>query len=84
MQNGVCFYPFFDGSFITCITGCKGPTVAPLMLLAQIITPLHCGFLILLWGAVPFSSHPLIQPSGPSRVVCDSSVNKTCSKFVFI
>ena len=56
-----------------------------LMIPSQIIAPPpSCCHLILLCGVVPLSSQPLIQPSGPSRVSRDSSVNNTCSKFVFM
>ena len=51
---------------------------------AQIVTPPPpCFRLILLYGFVPLSSQPLIQPSGPSRVARDFASEQNISEIGF-
>ena len=61
----------------------NGPTSSSPMMPAQIITPPPpCWRLILVWHVLPLYTQPLAQPSGPSNVALDSSVNST--KFISV
>ncbi len=63
----------------------KGPTSSLPMIPAQNMTPPPpCWRRSLVGRWWPSTNHPLLHPSGPSRVTRHSSVNKTVWKLVFM
>ena len=52
------------------------------MYVYMILAPPPCWRLILVWHVSPLYTHPLAQPSGPSNIALDSSVNSR--KFISV